>query len=225
MDWRRLAAPGVLLAVLLLAFAFRYETEASRTASAVQIKHVRDRWTGRLWEKRYSSGAFTEEATTSAYSFWPGADPETERSRFATAWVAAVVVGGGWLALIVWPISGRSLIVRRLPRIHLRGSIRKTLLWVTFGSAGIGTAALIAFQAHRVGVTTGYSTGYEEGQKAGQAEGYGIGISVGATQERKKAQETYRTAKAKYDECVRGLARSSVLRRALDCGSEPQPPR
>lgn len=53
---RRWVIPAVLLALLVLALTFRWDTEASKTTDTAAVKWVRDRWTGRLWARTYLIG-------------------------------------------------------------------------------------------------------------------------------------------------------------------------
>ena len=49
----RLLIPIMIFILLIVAFAFRYNIEASKTESTGVIKWERDRWTGDLWLKAY----------------------------------------------------------------------------------------------------------------------------------------------------------------------------
>lgn len=46
---RRWLAPAVLLGLLLVAFAFRWDVEGKQTSGAGMVIWERDRWTGRVW--------------------------------------------------------------------------------------------------------------------------------------------------------------------------------
>lgn len=241
MNWRKAIAPGMLLAALLLAFALRYETEASRTTERTQIKYVRDRWTGRLWERRYgqtssTSPVFQEKTVESGYPFLPTlAAPESERLGFTAGWAALALMGSGILVWAVRPSFGRGVIAVRWPQVKLPRSLRTVLVWVAFGAAVFGGAALIAFRTYQTGAVVGYDSGYADGHKAGDVEGYERGVAAGIAQEkvqeaeRTKAAEGYETLKAKYDACVKefggqGYAPTS-LRVALRCPEKPKPPK
>lgn len=92
--------PAIILGLLLLAAAFRWQTEATRSGGLT--KWERDLWTGRLWEKTYStSGVGQRVADPQGWigPSYPDWDLAKERQRYTLGWM--VLTGGAVLWLLV----------------------------------------------------------------------------------------------------------------------------
>lgn len=69
---RRIAVPALLLVVLLVAYATRWQVVASRTQDFAAVKWVRDRWTGETWIRMYLPNKVEER---------PGSVPDDNASN------------------------------------------------------------------------------------------------------------------------------------------------
>lgn len=99
---RRLWAPPlILLVVLLLAFAFRWKVEATKSAGSGVVKWERDRWTARLWINVYGRAAVKRLASPLPVG---GEDyAKRERDQLTTGWLIAVAGTSVWLLVAgVW---------------------------------------------------------------------------------------------------------------------------
>lgn len=94
--------PAVLLMLLLVAFAFRWDEGSTKTFSHTIVEFKHDRWTGQNWVKvyrLYGRIAVTERAIEKVGINYP----YQLKNGLTIEWTIATVLAAGWLLWSVRP--------------------------------------------------------------------------------------------------------------------------
>jgi len=90
--------PTILLAILLLAYVFRWDYTVSKSSGSYVLKWKTDRWTGQKWIEQYSPSLTKERPMdqTKPEDAW------SERIDAANIWNTAVTIDVAWLLYVTW---------------------------------------------------------------------------------------------------------------------------